>query len=48
MKTDESVIMRIKKYSKEWCLLSSSKSKALVQKKHIYGLIRLKKDLDWQ
>lgn len=38
IKIDESVIMEIKKCSEKWCLLSSSKHKAWVQKKFIWGV----------
>ncbi|MDG7055103.1 MAG: hypothetical protein LJD31_00915 [Wolbachia endosymbiont of Menacanthus eurysternus] len=38
MKIDEYVIMRIEKCNEKWCLLSSSKRKAWVQKKYIYGV----------
>ncbi|WP_224721401.1 SH3 domain-containing protein [Candidatus Wolbachia massiliensis] len=37
MKIDKFVVMRIEKCNAKWCLLSSSKRKAWVQKKHIYG-----------
>jgi SH3-like domain-containing protein len=38
MKIDEYVIMGIEKCSEKWCLLSSSKHKAWVQKEYIYGV----------
>ncbi|MFP3015974.1 MAG: SH3 domain-containing protein [Wolbachia sp.] len=38
MKIDKFVVIEIKKCSEKWCLLSSSKRKAWVQKKHIYGV----------
>ncbi|WP_218939314.1 SH3 domain-containing protein [Wolbachia endosymbiont of Atemnus politus] len=38
MKIDKSVIMGIERCSEKWCLLSSTKRKAWVQKEHIYGV----------
>lgn len=38
IKIDKLVIMKVEKCDKEWCLLSSSKCKAWVQKEHIYGV----------
>ncbi|MBV0899271.1 MAG: hypothetical protein KTV77_00605 [Wolbachia endosymbiont of Fragariocoptes setiger] len=38
MKIDKFAIMEIKKYTKDWCLLSALKRKAWVQKKFIWGV----------
>lgn len=38
MKIDKFVVIEIKKCSEKWCLLSSSKRKAWVQKESIWGV----------
>ncbi|WCR57611.1 MAG: hypothetical protein PG980_000083 [Wolbachia endosymbiont of Ctenocephalides felis wCfeJ] len=38
MKIDKSILMKIEKCSEKWCLLSSPKRKAWLQKEHIYGV----------